>query len=125
MGARSRHYRGSIIGEFMRKARIKQVEVGKWKLMESVESFLRFALRDSNFSNALFKVTIGDWEKWRQCLVEEAFSLAREKRGFICIDYGDPSTMRSCSMCVDARSGLLTLFGNGELIGFILSECGV
>lgn len=82
------------------------------------------ALRDSNFSNALFKVTIGDGEKWRQCLVEGAFSLAREKRGFICIDYGDPSTMRSCSMCVAARSGLLTLFGNEELIGFILSECG-
>jgi hypothetical protein len=49
----------------------------------------------------------------------------QEKRGFICIDYGDPSTMRSCSMCVDARSGLLTLFGNEELIGFIFSECGV
>lgn len=110
----------------MRKARIKQVEVGKWKLTESVESFLRFALRDSNFSNALFKVTIGDGEKWRQCLVEEAFSLAKRGfRGFICIEIGDPSTMRSCSMCVDARSGLLTLFGNEELIGFILSECGV
>ena len=109
----------------MGKARIKQVEVGKWKLTESVESFLRFALRDSNFSNALFKVTIGDGEKWRQCLVEEAFSLAREKHGFICIEYGDPSTMRSCSMVIDARGGLLTLFGNGELIGFILSECGV
>lgn len=108
----------------MGKARIKQVEVGKWKLTESVESFLRFALLDSNFSNALFKVTIGDGEKWRQCLVEEAFSLAREKRGFICIDYGDPSTMRSCSMCIDAGRGFLTLFGNEELIGFILSECG-
>lgn len=108
----------------MRKARIKQVEVGKWKLTESAESFLRFALRESNFSNALFKVTVGDGEKWRQCLVEEAFSLAREKRGFICIDYGDPSTMRSFSMCIDAGRGFLTLFGNEELIGFILSECG-
>lgn len=109
----------------MRKARIKQVEVGKRKLTESVESFLRFALRDSNFSNALFKVTIGDGEKWRQCLVEEAFSLAREKRGFICIDYGDPSTMRSCSMCIDAGSGVLTVFGDEELTRFVLSECGV
>lgn len=44
----------------MRKARIKQVEVGKWELTESVGSFLRFALRESNFSNALFKVTIVD-----------------------------------------------------------------
>lgn len=109
----------------MRKARIKQVEVGKWKLTESVESFLRFTLRDSNFSNALFKVTVGDGEQWKQCLVEEAFSLAREKRGFICIEYGDPSTVRSCSMVIDARRGLLTLFGNEELIGFIFSECGV
>lgn len=108
----------------MGKARIKQVEVGKWKLTESVESFLRFALLDSNFSNALFKVTIGDGENWKQCLVEEALTLAKQKRGFICIEIGDPSTMRSCSMCIDARSGLLTLFGNGELIGFILSECG-
>lgn len=109
----------------MRKARIKQVEVGKWKLTESVESFLRFALRDSNFSNALFKVTVGDGEQWRQCLVEEALSLVTQKRGFICIEYGDPSTMRSCSMCIDARRGFLTVFGNEELIGFILSECGV
>lgn len=108
----------------MGKARIKQVEVGKWKLTESVESFLRFALLDSNFSNALFKVTIGEGENWKQCLVEEALTLAKQKRGFICIEIGDPSTMRSCSMCIDARSGLLTLFGNGELIGFILSECG-
>ena len=107
----------------MRKARIKQVEVGKWKLTESVESFLRFALRDSNFSNALFKVTVGDGERWRQCLVEEALSLVTQKRGFICTEYGDPSTMRSCSMCVDAGRGFLTLFGNEELIGFILSEC--
>lgn len=108
----------------MGKARIKQVEVGKWKLTESVESFLRFALRDSNFSNALFKVTVGDGEQWRQCLVEEALSLVTQKRGFICIEYGDPSTMRSCSMRIDAGSGFLTLFGNEELIGFILSECG-
>lgn len=109
----------------MRKARIKQVEVGKWKLTESVESFLCFALRYSNFSNALFKVTVGDGEQWRQCLVEEALSLVTQKRGFICIEYGDPSAMRSCSMCIDAGRGLLTLFGNEELIGFILSECGV
>lgn len=98
----------------MRKARIKQVEVGKWKLTESVESFLRFALRDSNFSNALFKVTVGDGEQWRQCLVEEALSLMTQKRGFICIEYGDPSTMRSCSMCIDAGRGLLTRFGRRE-----------
>lgn len=124
MGARSRHYRGSIIGEFMRKARIKQVEVGKWKLTEPVESFLCFALRDSTFSNALFKVTVGDGERWKQVSVVEALSLVTQKRGFICIDYGDPSTMRSCSMCIDAGRGFLTLFGNGELIGFILSECG-
>lgn len=108
----------------MRKARIKQVEVGKWKLTGSVESFLRFALRDSNFSNALFKVTIGDGEKLRQVSVVEAVSFVKQKRGFICIEYGDPSTMRSCSMCIDAGRGLLTLFGNEELIGFILSECG-
>lgn len=108
----------------MRKARIKQVEVGKWKLTESVESFLRFVLRESNFSNALFKVTVGDGERWRQCLAEDAFSLVTQKRGFICIEYGDPSTMRSCGMCIDAERGFLTLFGNGELIGFILSECG-
>lgn len=69
----------------MGKARIKQVEVGKWKLTESVESFLRFALLDSNFSNALFKVTIGDGENWKQCLVEEALTLAKQKRGFICL----------------------------------------
>lgn len=124
MGARNRHYRGSIIGEFMRKARIKQVEVGKWKLTESVESFLRFALRDSNFSNALFKVTVGDGERWKQVSVVEAVSFAKQKLRFICIDYGDPSTMRSCSMCIDAGRGFLTLFGNEELIGFILSECG-
>lgn len=108
----------------MRKARIKQVEVGKWKLTESVESFLRFALLDSDFSNALFKVTVGDGERWKQVSVVEALSLVKQKQGFICIEYGDPSTMRSCSMCIDARSRLLTLFGNGELIGFILSECG-
>lgn len=108
----------------MRKARIKQVEVGKWKLTESVESFLRFALLDSNFSNALFKVTIGDGERWKQVSVVEAVSFAKQKLRFICIDYGDPSTMRSCSMCIDAGRGFLTLFGNEELIGFILSECG-
>ena len=108
----------------MRKARIKQVEVGKWKLTESVESFLRFALRDSNFSNALFKVTVGDGEQWRQCLVEEALSLVKQKQGFICIEIGDPSTMWSCSMCIDAGRGLLTVFGDEELIGFVLSECG-
>lgn len=108
----------------MRKARVKQVEVGKWKLMESVESFLRFALRDSNFSNALFKVTVGDGEKWRQVSVADAISYVRQKRGFVCIEYGDPSTMRSCSMCIDAERGFLTVFGNEELIGFILSECG-
>lgn len=108
----------------MRKARIKQVEVGKWKLTESVESFLRFALRDSNFSNAMFKVTVGDGENWKQCLVEEALTLAKQKRGFICIEIGDPSTMRSCSMCIDAGRGLLTVFGDEELIGFVLSECG-
>lgn len=88
MGARSRHYRGSIIGEFMRKARIKQVEVGKWELTESVGSFLRFALRESNFSNALFKVTVGDGERWKQVSVVEALSLVTQKRGFICIEYG-------------------------------------
>lgn len=108
----------------MGKARIKQVEVGKWKLTESVESFLRFALLDSNFSNALFKVTIGDGENWKQCLVEEALTLAKQKRGFICIEIGDPSTMRSCSMCIDAGRGFLTVFGDKELIGFVLSECG-
>lgn len=108
----------------MRKARIKQVEVGKWKLTESVESFLRFALRESNFSNALFKVTVGDGEQWKQVSVVEAVSFAKQTLRFICIEYGDPSTMRSCSMVIDARSGLLTLFGNEEFIGFILSECG-
>lgn len=108
----------------MQRARIKKVGAEKWEILEPVESFLRFALRESNFSNALFKVTVGDGEQWRQCLVEEALSLVKQKQGFICIEYGDPSTMRSCSMCIDARSGLLTLFGNGELIGFILSECG-
>lgn len=108
----------------MQKARIKQVEVGKWKLTESVESFLRFALLDSNFSNALFKVTVGDGERWKQVSVVEAVSFAKQTLRFICIEYGDPSTMRSCSMCIDAGRGLLTLFGNEELIGFILSECG-
>lgn len=108
----------------MRKVRIKKVDGRKWELLEPVESFLRFALLDSNFSNALFKVTIGDGENWKQCLVEEALTLAKQKRGFICIEYGDPSTMRSCSMCIDAGRGFLTLFGNEELIGFILSECG-
>lgn len=53
----------------MRKARIKQVEVGKWKLTESVESFLRFALRDSNFSNALF--IQGYYRRWGE--VETVF----------------------------------------------------
>lgn len=109
----------------MQKARVKQVEVGKWKLTESVESFLRFALRDSTFSNALFKVTVGDGEKWRQCLVEEALSLVTQKRGFICIEYGDPSTMRSCSMCIDTGRRLLMLGGNEELVRSILAECGV
>lgn len=109
----------------MRKARIKQVEVGKWKLTESVESFLRFALRDSNFSNALFKVTVGDGERWKQVSVVEAVSFAEQKLRFICIDYGDPSTMRSCSMCIDAGRGLLTVFGDEELTRFALSECGV
>lgn len=108
----------------MQKARVKQVEVGKWKLIESVESFLRFALLDSDFSNALFKVTVGDGERWKQVSVVEALSLVTQKRGFICIEYGDPSTMRSCSMCIDAGSGVLTVFGDEELIGFILSECG-
>lgn len=108
----------------MQKARIKKVNGRKWELLEPVESFLRFALMGSNFSNALFKVTVGDGEQWRQCLVEEALTLAKQKRGFICIDYGDPSTMRSCSMCIDAGSGVLTVFGDEELIGFILSECG-
>lgn len=108
----------------MQKARIKQVEVGKWKLTESVESFLRFALRDSNFSNALFKVTVGDGERWKQVSVVEALSLVKQKQGFICIEIGDPSTMRSCSMCIDAGRGLLTVFGDEELIGFVLSECG-
>lgn len=79
LGARSRHCRGSIIGEFMQKARVKQVEVGKWKLTESVESFLRFALRDSNFSNALFKVTVDDGERWKQVSVVEALSLVNCK----------------------------------------------
>ena len=109
----------------MRKARVKQVDVGKWKLTESVESFLRFALRDSNFSNALFKVTVGDGERWKQVSVVEAVSFAKQTLRFICIEYGDPSTMRSCSMCIDAGSRLLTLFGDEELIGFVLSECGV
>lgn len=108
----------------MRKARIKQVEVGKWKLTESVESFLRFALLDGNFSNTLFKVSVGDGEQWKQVSVVEALSLVKQKRGFICIEYGDPSTMRSCSMCIDAGRGLLTVFGDEELIGFVLSECG-
>lgn len=72
----------------MRKARIKQVEVGKWKLTESVESFLRFALRDSNFSNALFKVTVGDGEQWKQVSVVEAVSFAKQKRGFILSECG-------------------------------------
>lgn len=63
-------------------------------------------------------------EKWRQVSVADAISYVRQKRGFVCIEYGDPSTMRSCSMCIDAERGFLTLFGNEELIGFILSECG-
>lgn len=123
MGARSRHYRGSIIGEFMQKVRVKQVEVGKWKITESVESFLRFATRDSEFSNALFKVTVGDGERWKQVSVAEALSLVKQKQRFICIEYGDPSTMRSCSMCIDAGRGLLTVFGDEELVRCILSEC--
>ena len=73
----------------------------------------------------MFKVTVGDGEQWRQCLVAEALSLVTQKRGFICIEYGDPSTMRSCSMCIDAERGLLTVFGDEELARFILAECGV
>lgn len=108
-----------------KKTRVKQVAVGKWKLTESVESFLHFALMDSDFSNALFKVTVGDGERWKQVSVVEALSLAKQKQGFICIEYGDPSTMRSCSMCIDAECRLLTVFGDEELARFILSECGV
>lgn len=111
----------------MRKARIKQVEVGKWKLTESVESFLRFALRDSNFSNIIYKIIAENLRtrQWNHTSVAEALGLAKHGLGVICIEYVDLSTMRDCGMCIDARVGLLVFSGNEELVRSILAECGV
>lgn len=72
-------------------------------LTESVESFLRFALRDSNFSNALFKVTVGDGEQWRQCLVEEALSLVTQKRGFICLVGSTTKEFKAKGSCEEVK----------------------
>lgn len=111
----------------MQKARIKKVGAEKWELLEPVESFLRFALRESNFSNALYRIISENLRtrQWNQTSVAEALGIAKYGHGIICIEYGDPSTMRSCSVCIDAGKGLLMLGGDEELVRSILVECGV
>ena len=111
----------------MQKARIKKVDTEKWELFEPVESFLRFALRESNFSNALYRIISENvrTRQWNHTSVAEALGLAKHGLGIICIEYVDLSTMRDCGMCIDARVGLLVFSGNEELVRSILAECGV
>lgn len=111
----------------MRKARIKHVDGEKWELLEPVESFLRFALRESNFSNILYKIIAENLRTrhWNETSVAEALGIAKYGLGIICIEYVDLSTMRNCGMCIDARVGLLIFSGNEELVRSIITECGV
>lgn len=111
----------------MGKARIEHVKGEKWKITESVESFLRFALRDSNFSNAVHRIIAENLRtrQWNQTSVAEALGIAKYGIGIICIEYVDLSKMINCSMCIDTSRGLLMFGGNEELVRSILSECGV
>lgn len=111
----------------MQKARIKKVDGRKWELLEPVESFLRFALRESNFSNAMHRIISENFRtrQWNQTSVAEALGIAKYGQGIICIEYCDLSAMRNCSMCIDAGRGLLMFGGNEELVRSILAECGV
>lgn len=99
----------------------------KWELLEPLESFLRFALRESNFSNATHRIISENFRtrQWNQTSVAEALGIAKYGQGIICIEYCDLSAMRNCSMCIDAGRGLLMFGGNEELVRSILAECGV
>lgn len=111
----------------MQKARIKKVNGRKWELLEPVESFLRFALMGSNFSNAMHRIISENLRtrQWNQTSAAEALGIAKYEQGIICIEYCDLSAMRNCSMCIDAGRGLLMFGGNEELVRSILAECGV
>ena len=111
----------------MRKRRLEVIGNGFCKIVEPVESFCRFALRESWFSDALYSVSIGDGSNWQETTVSTALAVARSGNGYILIEYGDPSTMRSSWLKIIVETGVMQAleFYSGNILHDILLECGV